>query len=191
MGEEIQFLPIRTINTVAIIPFFCYIIASNFFQPFPMPATETPLNLKSLEGTWYIHFSDFPMWLKGDKQYPTFTYTIKRRKGVVGLKDEVRYLKMGRPKSINGFDTPVDAKPGSFVWRGDGLLALLKSKWNIIYLDPEGTWAIIHFEKTLFTPEGYDVMARSGSLTEEIEQEICEKLAELGLKSKLRSIAQK
>ena len=163
-------MPIRTINTVAIIPFFCYIIASNFFQPFPMPATETPLNLKSLEGTWYIHFSDFPMWLKGDKQYPTFTYTIKRRKGVVGLKDEVRYLKKGRPKSIN---------------------ALLKSKWDIIYLDPEGTWAIIHFKKTLFTPEGYDVMARSGQLTEKMEQEICEKLAELGLKSKLRSIAQK
>lgn len=101
-----------------------------------MALIDTALNLKSLEGTWYIHFSDFPMWLKGDKRYPTFTYTVKRRKGVVGLKDEVRYLKNGKAKSINGFDTPVEARPGSFVWRGDGLLALLKSKWNILYLGP-------------------------------------------------------
>lgn len=155
-----------------------------------MASTNTSLNLQSLEGTWYIHFSDFPMWLKGDKQYPTFTYTIKRRKGVVGLKDEVRYLKRGRPKSINGFDTPVEARPGSFVWRGDGLLALLKSRWNILYLDPEGTWAIIHFEKTLFTPEGYDVMARSGQLTEKMRQEIQEKLAGLGLFSRMKGIVQ-
>ena len=156
-----------------------------------MASTNTPLTLQSLEGTWYIHFSDFPMWLKGNKQYPTFTYTIKRRKGVVGLKDEVRYLKKGRPKSINGFDTPVDANPGSFVWRGDGLLALLKSKWNILYLDPEGTWAIIHFEKTLFTPEGYDVMARSEQLSEKMRQDIQEKLSELGLLSWMKVIAQK
>lgn len=155
-----------------------------------MALTDTALNLKSLEGTWYIHLSDFPMWLKGDKHYPTFTYTIKRRKGVVGLKDEVRYLKKGRAKSINGFDTPVDARPGSFVWRGDGLLALLKSKWNILYLDTEGTWAIIHFEKTLFTPEGYDVMARSGQLPEKMEQAIHKKLAELGIFSRMKVIVQ-
>ena len=99
-----------------------------------MPRSDTALSLHALEGTWYIHFSDFPMWLKGDKKYPTFTYTVKRRNGVVGLKDEVRYLKKGRAKSINGFDTPVDANPHSFVWRGDGLLALLKS--CLLYTSP-------------------------------------------------------
>ncbi len=76
------------------------------------------------------------------------------------------------------------------MWRGDGLLALLKSKWNILYLDPAGTWAIIHFEKTLFTPEGYDVMARSGQLTEKVRQQIQEKLAELGLFSRMKGIVQ-
>lgn len=156
-----------------------------------MASTNTPLNLKSLEGTWYIHFSDFPMWLKGDKQYPTFTYTVKRRKGVVGLKDEVRYYKNNRAKSINGFDVPVDSSPGAFVWRGDGLLGLLKSKWDILYLDQKGTWAIIHFEKTLFTPEGYDVMARSAQLSEKMRQEFQEKLSELGLFSRMKVIAQK
>ena len=147
--------------------------------------------MTGLEGTWYIHFSDFPMWLKGDKQYPTFTYTIRRRKGVVGLKDEVRYWKNNKAKSINGFDIPVEGRPGSFVWRGDGLLALLKSHWNIVYLDPEGTWAIIHFDKTLFTPEGYDVMACTGQLSEKIRQEIQEKLSELGLLSRMKRIVQK
>ena len=156
-----------------------------------MPRSDTSLSLSSLEGTWYIHFSDFPMWLKGDKQYPTFTYTIKRRKGVVGLKDEVRYVKNNRAKSINGFDTPVAAHPGAFVWRGDGLLALLKSTWDILYLNPEGTWAIIHFEKTLFTPEGYDVMARSEQLSEKMGEEIQEKLSELGLFFRMKVIAQR
>ncbi|MPR35035.1 lipocalin family protein [Salmonirosea aquatica] len=156
-----------------------------------MTQSDSPLNLQALEGTWYIHFSDFPMWLKGDKQYPTFTYTIRRRKGVVGLKDEVRYLKNNKAKSINGFDVPVGAGHESFVWRGDGLLALLKSKWDIVYLDPAGTWAIIHFEKTLFTPEGYDVMARNGQLSEKVRQEIQEKLSELGLLSRMKAIAQK
>jgi hypothetical protein len=156
-----------------------------------MTQSDSPLSLQSLAGTWYIHFSDFPMWLKGDKQYPTFTYTIRRRKGIVGLKDEVRYLKNNKAKSINGFDVPIEGSPGCFVWRGDGLLALLKSKWDVLYLDPVGTWAIIHFEKTLFTPEGYDVMARAGQLSEKVRQEIDEKLSEMGLLSRMKAIAQK
>ncbi len=156
-----------------------------------MTRTDNFLNLQPMEGTWYIHYSDFPMWLKGDKQYPTFTYTVKRRKGVVGLKDEVRFWKNNKAKSINGFDTPDASKPGSFVWRGDGLMALLKSKWNILYLDPTGTWAIIHFDKTLFTPEGYDVMARAGQLTEPVRRQIEEKLLELGLLARMKGIMQK
>jgi hypothetical protein len=156
-----------------------------------MAPSNTPLNLHALQGTWYIHYSDFPMWLKGDKQYPTFTYTIQRRKGVVGLKDEVRYLKNNKAKSINGFDRPVENHPRSFVWRGDGFLVLLKSKWDILYLDPAVGWAIIHFEKTLFTPEGYDVMARSAQLTEKMEQEIQEKLSELKLGPRMKLIPQK
>lgn len=156
-----------------------------------MTPPNSSLILHALQGTWFIHYSDFPMWLKGNKKYPTFTYTVERRGGLVGLKDEVRYLKTNRPLSINGFDTPDATKPGSFVWRGDGLLAMLKSKWDVIYLAPAGDWAIIHFDKTLFTPEGYDVMARSGQLTEKVQQQIHEKLSELRIGVRMKRIPQK
>ena len=45
-----------------------------------------------LYGQWYIHYSTFPMWLKGDKCQPTFHYALGRHGQI---EDTVRYSKKG------------------------------------------------------------------------------------------------
>lgn len=149
------------------------------------PANHDPLS--ALEGTWYVHMSNFKMWLKGNKHYPAFIYTIQTRKGVRGFRDVVRYTKHGKIKQIVGFDRPQNEQATRFTWRGKGLLALFKSKWEIVY--QTGEWTLIHFQKTLATAEGYDVISRKKSLDAETMAAIRLKLKEMGI-SELQDIPQ-
>ena len=142
---------------------------------------QTPVSLTALEGRWHIVLSNFPMWTKGNKTEPTFNYSVTTKGGDTVLLDEVKYMKKGKEKSILGYDHVKDRTNTSFVWRGKGLLSLLKSKWEILYMEPHCAWMIIHFRKTLFTPEGYDVVARDKSLTGPEMKAVKEKLKELGV----------
>ncbi len=147
------------------------------------------INLQALEGKWYIILSNFPMWLKGDKTNPTFNYKKSEKDGVLGLIDEVKYTQNGRTKSINGFDKPLNTENTSFEWRGNDLLSLLSSKWQVLYFDIMDNWAIIYFEKTLFTPKGYDVICREKQPNNLIMRKIEEKLRELKISEKLKKIS--
>jgi hypothetical protein len=149
------------------------------------------LPINKLEGKWYILLTNFPMWLKGDKTSPTFNYTVETQNGITGLRDEVQSWKNGKKQQILGFDTPLDETNRRFQWRGKGLLSLLSSRWEIIYLDVTKEWAIIHFEKTLFTPEGYDVIARSQRISPETLASIQSILLELSINASLQPIVQK
>lgn len=135
--------------------------------------------LEALEGTWYVHLSNFKMWLKGNKHHPTFTYGIAYKKKQKGLKDVVSYDKKGKRKQIVGFDKPENEAATQFTWRGKGFLALFKSKWEIVYRSPG--WTLIHFEKTLATAEGYDVISRGKQFSIEEIESIKAKLRELGV----------
>lgn len=126
----------------------------------------------TLVGTWFICYSNFPMWLKGDKTEPTFNYTITTRKGEKVLLDEVKYLKNKRQKTITGYDYQDEKDSTAFVWRGKGILGLLKSEWRVALLDPNGQWAVIAFSKTLFTPAGVDIISRKPEISESTLQEI-------------------
>lgn len=165
--------------------YFCFCLLCN-----SVLFSQNQLTLEALQGTWYIHFSNFPMWLKGDKTNPTFNYTIEKRGGIEGLKDEVNYLKKGKQKSIVGFDKSTNTTNTQFVWRGHGLLSLLKSKWQILYVDTTNTWAVIGFEKTLFTPSGYDVISKNKEIPNGFERIVEEKLKELTVFQTLKSIPQ-
>jgi hypothetical protein len=144
---------------------------------------QTPIPLQQLEGRWFIVLSNFPMWTKGNKTNPTFNYSITSKGNDTVLLDEVKYFKNGKEKSIVGYDHPLDSGNTAFVWRGKGLLSLLKSRWEILHLDSSGKWMIIHFQKTLFTPEGYDVVSRNETLTEEEVKAVSERLKALGIKN--------
>lgn len=141
---------------------------------------QEKFDLVSLEGRWHIVQTDFPMWLTGKRIAPTFNYKLLNKEKPV-LSDKVMFLKNGKQKSISGFDHPTNIEQTAFVWRGKGLLGILKSKWKILCIDPEQQWAIIYFEKTLFTPDGYDVIAREKQLSQAQNQSIQLKLKELNV----------
>lgn len=127
-----------------------------------------------LAGTWFVVSSNFPMWLKGDKLNPTFNYTLTEKKGEQVLLDDVTYTKNGKQRSIVGYDH-ADAKNGhAFIWRGKGLLNIAKSKWKVVMIDEKEGWAVIHFSKTLFTPEGVDIISREPRLGKDKLEEIKE-----------------
>lgn len=130
--------------------------------------------LAFLTGTWFICFTNFPMWTKGDKTNPTFNYEIiQNKQDKKMLSDEVRYFKKGKEKSIKGIDTPNESDASSFVWRGKGLLKVVSSNWKVALRDEEdGQWAVIYFSKTLFTPEGVDIISRNPSLSDATWQQI-------------------
>jgi hypothetical protein len=123
--------------------------------------------IQALVGTWFICSTSFPMWLKGNKTSPTFTYSIADKKGETNvLLDEVKYQQKGESKTLTGFDYQSSTDSSTFVWRGKGLLSLVRSKWNVVLQDPDGQWAVIWFSKTPFTPEGVDIISRTPQLPE-------------------------
>ncbi|MBD2753634.1 lipocalin/fatty acid-binding family protein [Spirosoma validum] len=129
--------------------------------------------VQALIGTWFVGSSNFPMWLKGDKINPTFTYSITDKKANTNvLLDEVKYLKRGKPKTLTGFDYQDETDPSTFVWRGKGLLSVVRSTWKVALIDPAGQWAVIWFSKTLFTPEGIDIISRTPTLSAETQTHI-------------------
>ncbi|MBA4851107.1 lipocalin family protein [Emticicia sp. BO119] len=121
----------------------------------------------ALVGAWFVCYSSFPMWLEGDKTNPEFNYTVSNRKGEKVLSDEVKYLKKGKEKTIEGYDYPDKKDSSAFIWHGKGILGLLKSKWRVALMDPKGEWAVIAFSRTLFTPEGVDIISRTPEITED------------------------
>jgi hypothetical protein len=130
--------------------------------------------LHQLIGTWFIIGSNFPMWLKGDKLSPTFNYTLTEKKGE--LYDEVRYLQKGKTKVIKGYDRRDAKDESAFTWRGKGLLFIAKSKWKVKLMDEKGQWAVIWFSKTLFTPEGVDIICRDKNPDPRLIEEIKNKM---------------
>ena len=112
------------------------------------------------------------MWLKPNTHNPSFTYTLIEKKGEQVLLDEVKYQKNNKPKTITGYDYPNKENENGFTWRGKGLLIIAKSKWEVRLLDEKNQWAVIYFSKTLFTPEGVDIISRSAMLDKSTLHEI-------------------
>jgi hypothetical protein len=113
---------------------------------------------ESLPGTWRVVATNFPMWLKGDKTEPRFTYGLESTAPLL-LTDTVSYLDArGRTKTIVGTDTE---RNGLLRWRGRGLLALFVSEWTIAGATEQSM--AIRFRKTLVTPAGVDLLVRDGS----------------------------
>lgn len=139
--------------------------------------------LYKLAGTWYIISTNFPMWLKGDKQNPRFNYVLSDDDNSK-LIDEVSYEKKGNRKVIAGVDTQDKEYSNKFEWRGNGFMRLIKSNWELALMDLRGEWAVITFEKTLFTPAGADIISRKPTMDEWTMNEIKEQMR---MSDKLRS----
>lgn len=120
-----------------------------------------------LEGTWHVIGTNFPMWLKGDKVRPRFIYSNPRTvDGREVFDDTVAYEQGGREKTIVGVDT--SDGPGKYVWRGRGWLRFFVSRWEIVAVSPDEQSLALKFTKTLFTPAGIDIIARTPTVNEDV-----------------------
>ncbi|KAI1796471.1 hypothetical protein LXA43DRAFT_621085 [Ganoderma leucocontextum] len=74
-----------------------------------------------------------------------------------------------------------------YKWRGKGWLAVASSRWQLLGCSADaspggtGAWAVTYFEKTLFTPAGLDIYARTADgLPADVVAEIIAKAQGLG-----------
>lgn len=113
--------------------------------------------LKRIEGTWEIIATNFPMWTSGKNHNPQISYS-KFSEDSSYLTDSVQFEKNAKIRKIIGTDLYQD---GKFIWRGKGILKLLKSEWSVIYLSDD--ILMIQFKKSMVTPSGIDVLVRKES----------------------------
>lgn len=145
------------------------------------------VRLADFEGTWYINMSNFPMWTKGKRQNPRIKYTLVNDNRML---DEVLFEKKGKTKQIVGYDERAAEYKEGFIWQGKGLKSLLSSKWKILHYNHKYQIAVLEFEKTLFTPAGYDVISRDKKLSTQLYSLIEQLLPKIGVKQKLTLIDQ-
>ncbi|NOQ71371.1 MAG: hypothetical protein GQ574_05190 [Crocinitomix sp.] len=163
----------------------CALLFAN--SPFTFAQKNDPIRMADIEGTWFVNMSNFPMWLKGKKQNPRFKYTVLSDNKML---DEVTFEKKGKTKQIIGYDERSAEYKEGFIWQGKGLKSLITSKWKIIHYNKEYQVAVLAFEKTLFTPSGYDVISRKKKLSPKLLDIIQKLLPKIGVKEKLTEIEQ-
>lgn len=127
------------------------------------------------------------MWK--DKRNVRITYTTlpaanSSEEKVPRLDDLVEYqaLTSEKIKTVRGIDTPSGPDTRAWDWRGKGWLKVASSHWEFVdWSTGEGEegeeWAVIWFQKTIFTPEGIDIFSRrKEGLREETVKAVKEKL---------------
>jgi hypothetical protein len=130
----------------------------------------------ALPGTWRIGATNFPMWVNGSRRDPQFEYGL-RRSEPLAIDDRVHYRDdKGNSRTIPGVDR---WKGDHFVWRGVGVMALLRSRWSVAWLGDDVL--VIHFEKSRVTPAGTDVATRVGTDHPELRSRIASDPARFGL----------
>ncbi|KAJ5898942.1 hypothetical protein N7495_003686 [Penicillium taxi] len=120
-----------------------------------------------LIGTWHVTHSSLPLWKK--KRNVKITYKplpSSAETDTMKLDDLVEYqtLTSETIKSVHGIDTPSPGNPGSWDWRGKGLLVIASSHWECLghgSLADGNQWVVTYFAKTLFTPPGIDIYSRN------------------------------
>ncbi|KAH9892873.1 hypothetical protein C8Q73DRAFT_699720 [Cubamyces lactineus] len=163
-------------------------------------------DLDKFMGTWHVVFSTLSLWQS--RKDVTITYTRKPQSNDTSVQfdDVVEYhsksdLASSKRSSIIGVDTLLtphksggpeetqDAAPAQtrYKWRGKGLLMIASSRWQVLGCsrDPSpgntAAWAVTYFEKTLFTPPGLDIYARTAEgLPDSLVEEIIAKAKALG-----------
>jgi len=119
-----------------------------------------------LPGSWTVAATNFPMWLRGDRSQPRFSYEVVSREPLV-LSDDVSWIDTasGQEKHLLGTDT---LRHEEFVWRGKGMLRFASSHWTVAGATDDATVAAIRFSKSAVTPAGIDIIVREGVFQPEL-----------------------
>ncbi|MFV8752402.1 hypothetical protein ACNOYE_17795 [Nannocystaceae bacterium ST9] len=130
----------------------------------PEPAPD--FDLPGFMGAWYILVSNYGFW--HERTHPRIEYALLPDEGGPRrVSDQLRYRQLGlfgrRAKLLAGIDEVV--RPGEFVWRGAGLLTIVRSRWCVPLIDPRGQWAITYFARSnIGTAPGLDLYTRAPSI---------------------------
>lgn len=130
---------------------------------------------KQLSGTWLIKGTTFPLWLSNKRSTPRITYRVLEKEPLK-LLDLVEYEKKGQTKQIKGVDYQEEK---GFLWRGNGLLKALKSRWEVVTI--KGDVLVIRFEPSLVTPEGVDILVREGVVVSDLAKLVIQHFDVFGL----------
>ena len=147
------------------------------------PPSAEGFDVSRFTGTWSILVTNYGFWRH--RTHPTVTYERLPgpEGGPVSLRDTLRFRKkplLGgapRPGVLAGVDVQDPLRPASFLWRGDGLLHLIKSPWSVVAVGPDADWAVTYFARSnVGTAAGMDIYGRGPSLPAETMDAILARL---------------
>jgi hypothetical protein len=144
---------------------------------------QAPLNeiavAELLPGQWSIAATNFPMWLRGERADPLFSYE-RVSTNPLFFTDDVSYtdVESGKEKHILGTDT---FRGDEFVWRGKGWLRFVSSRWSVSGASDDGSIVAIRFSKSRVTPAGNDIIVRAGIVHPELRALIARSTEQFGL----------
>ncbi|WP_437539115.1 hypothetical protein WME79_23270 [Sorangium sp. So ce726] len=122
-------------------------------------------------GTWHIVATNYGFWK--NRIHPTVTYSRCPGPGFCmsdRLSFEARPLFGGqyRPAVLEGIDTQDAQHAAHFVWRGAGILGLIRSPWYVVAVGEAYDWAVTYFGRSnVGTAPGVDIYSREPSLAPE------------------------
>jgi len=126
-------------------------------------------------GTWHIAITNYGYWKS--RIDPTVTYEeLPPENNQRRWRDTLRFRKRGlfgsdyKPDTLGGVD--VELEPGRFLWRGDGLLKVIKSPWWVLLCEPS-SWAVTYFGRSnVGTAPGMDIYGRTPDLDPQLVADI-------------------
>ncbi len=126
-------------------------------------------------GTWHIVVTNYAYWRH--RAAPTVTYEpLPDRDGRRAWRDTLRWKKRGllggvKDGTLGGVD--VELAPARFLWRGDGVLRLIKSPWWVLLVGEDHDWAVTYFARSnVGTAPGMDIYGRRPDVPVEQMHEI-------------------
>ncbi|WP_255558959.1 hypothetical protein [Salinibacterium sp. M195] len=133
---------------------------------------------RRLPGTWSVVATNFPMWLDGTRHDPEFTYDTVAGEELT-LSDTVSYTtKAGEPKTIVGTDR---LRGDEFVWRGQGWLKVLTSRWHVVGANDTFSIIVIRFARSRLTPAGIDVLVRKDATEPAVRSTVAHATEQFGI----------
>jgi hypothetical protein len=131
-----------------------------------------------LPGSWEVAATNFPFWLAGTRLNPVVSYETITESPLV-LRDVVSYeTAEGIARTIVGRDR---FSGSGFTWRGRGLLGLIASQWRVTGVNESHTVVAIHYERTVATPAGVDILIPVGTKVPEVRTIVATDAAAYGL----------
>jgi lipocalin len=134
------------------------------------PIAAPDFDAQRFLGTWFIVVTNYGYWRS--RHDPTVTYEPMPSDGARTWRDTLRFSSRGmfggarKPGTLGGVDR--ERSPGRWIWRGDGLLAIIKSPWWVMLVDPDDEWAVTYFGRSnVGTAPGMDIYGRKPDMPRE------------------------